>query len=121
VRSNRTPRYIVSAKDGRRYRAGKLVEFLEFLDLNIPDRTIDFTTDCYVMDLKTTTGHKYLIGQEVSFKPAILQTGSSREPYVVVRLLPGEGGSPQYHIKHKAGGLQRVVPEGQISPFDPPL
>jgi hypothetical protein len=73
------------------------------------------------MDSKATTGHKYQVGQAVRFKPAILQTGSPREPYVVVRLLPGEGGSPQYHIKHKGGGLQRVVPEGQISPFDLPL
>jgi hypothetical protein len=74
------------------------------------------------VDLKGTTGHKYQIGRKVRFTPAMLQkTASAREPYVIVRLLPGEGGGPQYHIKHVADDLQRVVLEGQISPFDPPL
>jgi hypothetical protein len=62
--------------------------------------------------------HKYQAGQEVRFRPHLLQTGSSQQPYVIVRLLPEEGCSPQYRIKAKAGGVERVVGEGQISLYD---
>ncbi len=63
-------------------------------------------------------GHKYQIGQEVRFQPFRHQAGSPPEVYVIVRLLPAEEGYPLYHITEKASGIQRVVREGQISPYD---
>jgi hypothetical protein len=59
--------------------------------------------------------HKYQIGEEVRFRPAMLQVGSRTELYVIVRLLPEEGDSLQYRIKHKANGLERVASERQLS------
>ena len=64
--------------------------------------------------------HKYRVGQEVMFQPGVLQTGSRRDPYLITRLLPEEAGILQYRIKHGPGGLERVVPEGQISPLETP-
>jgi hypothetical protein len=63
--------------------------------------------------------HKYQTGQDVQFWPPRLKDIAAGELYVIVRLLPVEGGNPQYHIKAKASRMERVVRESQITPYDP--
>jgi hypothetical protein len=63
--------------------------------------------------------HKYQTSQEVRFWPGRFRDKAAGEVCVIVRLLPVEGGSPQYHIKAKASRTERVVRELQISPHDP--
>ena len=58
--------------------------------------------------------HKFNIGQAVQFSPDRRNDGSARGRYTVVRLLPEEGNVPQYRIKSKADGHERVVLEIQL-------
>jgi len=58
--------------------------------------------------------HKFQVGQEVRFRPGVLQVGSQTEIYVIVRLLPEDSGNLQYRIRHNASGLERVVSERQL-------
>jgi hypothetical protein len=63
--------------------------------------------------------HKYLVGQEVRYWPERGESESRGEQYIVARLLPELLGVPQYRIILTAGGVERVVPEAQLSPFTP--
>jgi hypothetical protein len=59
--------------------------------------------------------HKYATGQNVKFSPHRQEDHSSRGLYTVVRLLPEEGSTPQYRIKAKVDGRERVVREDQLT------
>jgi hypothetical protein len=59
--------------------------------------------------------HKFATGQNVRFSPHRYEDGSSRGLYTIVRPLPEEGGTPQYRIKAKTDGRERVVREDQLS------
>lgn len=61
------------------------------------------------------TEHRYRVGQAVQFMPGrgVLQTAKGN--YTVVRLLPPEGNSPQYRIKHKTDGHERMVHEAELA------
>lgn len=59
--------------------------------------------------------HKFTAGQSVRFSPHRYEDGSARGLYTVVRLLPEEGNTPQYRIKAKVDGRERVVREDQLA------
>jgi hypothetical protein len=58
--------------------------------------------------------HKYVAGQSVRFSPHRYEDSSARGLYTIVRLLPDEAGAPQYRIKAKTDGRERVVREEQL-------
>jgi len=59
--------------------------------------------------------HKYASGQNVRFSPHRFEDNSARGLYTIVRLLPNEGSAPQYRIKAKVDGRERVVREDQLT------
>jgi hypothetical protein len=59
--------------------------------------------------------HKYATGQNVRFSPHRHEDASARGVYTIVRPLPQEGNTPQYRIKAKVDGRERVVREDQLS------
>ena len=59
--------------------------------------------------------HKYAPGQSVRFSPHRFEDGSSRGVYTVVTRLPEAGNVPQYRIKAKTDGRERVVREDQLA------
>jgi hypothetical protein len=60
------------------------------------------------------TIHKYAVGQAVLFAPDRRNDSSAGGRYTIVRLLPEEGSTPQYRIKSKTTGTERVVRETQL-------
>jgi antitoxin component YwqK of YwqJK toxin-antitoxin module len=60
------------------------------------------------------TAHKYAAGQSVRYSPHRFEDGSARGVYTIVRQLPETGDIPQYRIKAKADGRERVVREDQL-------
>lgn len=61
------------------------------------------------------TEHRYRVGQAVQFVPGRGTLQSARGNYTVVRLLPLEGSSPQYRIKNKTDGHERMVHEAELA------
>jgi len=59
--------------------------------------------------------HKYAAGQSVRFVPYRYEDGSARGVYTIVRLLPEQESTPQYHIRAKVDGRERVVREDQLN------
>ena len=59
--------------------------------------------------------HKYAAGQSVRFVPHRYEDSAARGLYTIVRLLPEEGNTPQYRIKAKTDGRERVVREDQLT------
>jgi hypothetical protein len=59
--------------------------------------------------------HKYEAGQNVRFAPSRFEDGNARGVYTIVRLLPAAGDTPQYRIKAKTDGRERVVREDQLA------
>jgi hypothetical protein len=58
--------------------------------------------------------HKYAAGQSVRYSPLRYEDNSARGLYTIVRLLPEQGNTPQYRIKAKLDGRERVVREDQL-------
>jgi hypothetical protein len=58
--------------------------------------------------------HKYAAGQSVRYSPLRYEDNSARGLYTIVRLLPEQGNTPQYRIKAKVDGRERVVLEDQL-------
>jgi hypothetical protein len=59
--------------------------------------------------------HKFAAGQNVTFSPQRPGDSSARGIYTIVRLLPEHGNTPQYRIKAKIDGHERVVLEDQLA------
>jgi hypothetical protein len=59
--------------------------------------------------------HKFAPGQSVRFSPHRYEDGSSRGVYTIVLRLPEEGNVPQYRIKAKTDGRERIVREDQLA------
>lgn len=59
--------------------------------------------------------HKFAPGQSVRFSPHRYEDGSARGVYTVVTKLPETGNVPQYRIKAKTDGRERVVREDQLA------
>jgi hypothetical protein len=58
--------------------------------------------------------HKYAPGQSVRFSPGRGQDETARGVYTIVTKLPEEGRVPQYRIRAKMDGRERVVREDQL-------
>jgi hypothetical protein len=58
--------------------------------------------------------HKYSVGQSVRFTPDRNVDASARGTYTIVKTLPDAGGIPQYRVKAKIDGRERVVREDQL-------
>ena len=58
--------------------------------------------------------HKYAVGQNVRFTPDRNTDPGARGAYTIVKTLPEAGGVPQYHVKAKIDGRERVVREDQL-------
>jgi hypothetical protein len=61
-----------------------------------------------------TTTYKYSAGQSVRFSPDRFQELSARGLYTILARLPEAANAPQYRIKAKTDGPERVVREDQI-------
>lgn len=59
--------------------------------------------------------HKFAPGQSVRFSPHRYEDGASRGVYTIVMRLPEEGNIPQYRIKAKTDGRERIVREDQLA------
>jgi hypothetical protein len=59
--------------------------------------------------------HKYAAGQSVRFSPRRNEDGAARGLYTIVTKLPEEGNVPQYRIRAKTDGRERVVREDQLN------
>jgi hypothetical protein len=59
--------------------------------------------------------HRYRVGQAVQFVPGRGVQQSAKGGYTIVRLLPLEGNSPQYRIKNKTDGHERMVLEAELA------
>jgi hypothetical protein len=59
--------------------------------------------------------HKFRVGQAVEFVPDPGVDRASRGRYTVVRLLPLEGGTPQYRLKNSTDGHERMARENQLN------
>jgi len=58
--------------------------------------------------------HKFVVGQNVQFLPNWPLDKSTGGQYRIVRLYPKAGDSPQYRIKNKRDGHERMVLEDQL-------
>ena len=59
--------------------------------------------------------HKFRVEQAVEFFPARGLDHKAKRQYTIVRLLPMDGDIPQYRIKNKADGHERVVRESELA------
>jgi hypothetical protein len=58
--------------------------------------------------------HKFRVDQVVQFFPTRGLDDKAKGHYTIVRLLPMDGNTPQYRIKHKADGHERMVREEEL-------
>jgi hypothetical protein len=58
--------------------------------------------------------HKFAIGQNVQFSPDWPVNNSSAGQYTIVRLCPNVGNTPQYRIKSKRDGHERMALENTL-------
>jgi hypothetical protein len=58
--------------------------------------------------------HRYRIEQGVEFFPASGIDRKAKGQYTVVRLLPIDGAIPQYRVRNKTDGHERVVCENEL-------
>jgi len=61
------------------------------------------------------SGHKYQVGQTVSFQPPRMGLPASIKECKIVRHLPVEGGSRLYRIKCVTENFERVVKESELA------
>jgi hypothetical protein len=54
--------------------------------------------------------HAYQLDADVTFQPP----GQAEQEFTVVRLLPAERGGPQYRLRSKATGQERVAEEAHL-------
>jgi hypothetical protein len=60
-------------------------------------------------------GHKYRVGQHVTFRPMRV-SGVGLQACTIVRQLPAEEGSCLYRIKYTVGNVERVFRESELLP-----
>ena len=58
--------------------------------------------------------HKFAVGQSVEFSPDWLVDNTIKGQYTIVRLYPKTGNTPQYRIKSKRDGHERMVQEDRL-------
>jgi hypothetical protein len=62
-----------------------------------------------------TLVHRFHMGQVVQFIPGRGIDHRAKGQYTVVRLLPMDGDTPQYRVKNKADGQERMARENELS------
>jgi hypothetical protein len=60
--------------------------------------------------------HRFQVGQTVVAPSGVRDALIPPGPYIVVRLLPADGGEPHYRVKSTADGHERALLEGQLRP-----
>jgi hypothetical protein len=60
-------------------------------------------------------GHKFKVGQSVSFLSGSFDRGRTNSIYKITRLLPPESDDCQYRIKNADEAHERVVKESQLN------
>jgi hypothetical protein len=60
--------------------------------------------------------HRFKVGQTVVAPSGVRDALIPPGPYIVVRLLPADGGAPHYRVKSTADGHERALLEGQLRP-----
>jgi hypothetical protein len=58
--------------------------------------------------------HKFIVGQNVQFSPSWPLDKTTGGQFTIVRLCPKTGNTPQYRIKSKRDGHERMVPEDRL-------
>jgi hypothetical protein len=58
--------------------------------------------------------HKFRVNQAVQFFPNRSVDHKARGQYTIVRLAPMDGNTPQYRIKNKTDGHERMVRENEL-------
>lgn len=58
--------------------------------------------------------HKFRVGQSVDFFPSRGVDHRSKGQYTIVLLRPLDGDAPQYRIRNKADGHERIVRENEL-------
>jgi hypothetical protein len=58
--------------------------------------------------------HKFRVGQSVDFFPGRGVDHRAKGQYTIVLLRPLDGGAPQYRIKNRADGHERIVAENEL-------
>jgi hypothetical protein len=61
------------------------------------------------------THHRFKVGQLVDFSPARPGVPTPGRQYVIVRVLPAEGGEFLYRIKSKAETFERIAKESELT------
>jgi hypothetical protein len=65
--------------------------------------------------------HRFRVGQTVVVPSSGPEGAIPLGPYIIVRLLPLEGGEPHYRVRSSADGHERALLENQIKlPEEPP-
>ena len=59
--------------------------------------------------------HKFKVGQSVRFTPGKMTPPAGAQAYMIVRVLPAEGGEYQYRIKSVYERYERVARESELS------
>ena len=60
------------------------------------------------------SNHKFAVGQNVEFSPDWPIDNATKGQYTIVRLYPKTGNAPQYRIKSKRDGHERMVQEDRL-------
>jgi hypothetical protein len=58
--------------------------------------------------------HKFAVGQNVEFSPDWPIDNTTKGQYTIVRLCPETGNTPQYRVKSKRDGHERMVQEDRL-------
>ncbi len=60
-------------------------------------------------------GHRFKVGQVLTFSPSIFEPSIRKGAYKVVSLLPPDNQDNQYRVKSEVDGHERVVHESQLA------
>jgi hypothetical protein len=67
------------------------------------------------VELAAMAEHRFKVGQLVDFSPARPGVPTPGRQYVIVRVLPAEGGEFLYRVKSKAETFERVAKESELA------
>jgi hypothetical protein len=94
--------FLSPLRRGRSATINPLAVFSPLWKVNMSDRNI------------RAIEHKFRVGQSVDFFPGRGIDHRSKGQYTVVLLRPFDGDAPQYRIKNKVDGQERIVRENEL-------
>jgi hypothetical protein len=62
--------------------------------------------------------HKFKVGQSVRFRPRKLTLPAGGRAYMIVRVLPAEGGEYHYRVKSVYERFERMARESELSTLE---